>query len=123
MNMFLRPLSIGVLALLALVNCLRAQTTPAPATATTPAPAAPAAAEPAAPAVSVVVTPAFVNQYMFRGARLGGPSFEPTEEIDSGNLALGIGAAVVVGIVAYLAWTYRHDITATVNKWTGHVTA
>jgi lysozyme len=41
----------------------------------------------------------------------------------AGNLALGIGAAVVVGIVAYLAWTYRHDITATVNKWTGHVTA
>jgi hypothetical protein len=90
MKMFLRPLSVGVLALLTLVNCLHAQTTPAPATATTPAPAAPSAAEPAAPAVSVVVTPAFVNQYMFRGARLGGPSFEPSVEVDSGNLALGI---------------------------------
>ena len=39
---------------------------------------------------SVVVTPAFVNQYMFRGARLGGPSFEPSVEIDSGNFALGV---------------------------------
>ena len=39
---------------------------------------------------SVVVTPAFVNQYMFRGVRLGGPSFEPSVEIDSGNFALGV---------------------------------
>jgi hypothetical protein len=39
---------------------------------------------------SVVLTPAFVNQYMFRGARLSGPSFEPTIEVDSGNLALGV---------------------------------
>ena len=39
---------------------------------------------------SVVVTPAFVNQYMFRGVRLGGPSFEPSVEVDSGNLALGV---------------------------------
>jgi uncharacterized protein (TIGR02001 family) len=43
-----------------------------------------------APSTSVVLTPAFVNQYMFRGARLGGPSFEPTVEIDSGSLALGV---------------------------------
>lgn len=43
-----------------------------------------------APATSVVLTPAFVNQYMFRGSRLGGPSFEPNLEVDSGNLALGI---------------------------------
>jgi uncharacterized protein (TIGR02001 family) len=92
MKMFLRPLSIGVLALLALVNCLRAQTATAPAPATAPVPAAPGAAEPAAPAVSVTVTPAFVNQYMFRGARLGGPSFEPTVELDSGNLAIGVWA-------------------------------
>jgi hypothetical protein len=42
------------------------------------------------PSTSVVLTPAFVNQYMFRGARLGGPSFEPTVEVDSGNLALGV---------------------------------
>ncbi len=43
-----------------------------------------------ADSTSVVVTPAFVNQYMFRGARLGGPSFEPSVEVDSGNLALGV---------------------------------
>jgi hypothetical protein len=42
------------------------------------------------PATSVVLTPAFVNQYMFRGSRLGGPSFEPNLEVDSGNLALGV---------------------------------
>ena len=39
---------------------------------------------------SVVVTPSFVNQYMFRGVRLGGPSFEPSVEADAGNLALGL---------------------------------
>ncbi len=39
---------------------------------------------------SVVLTPSFVNQYMFRGVRLGGPSFEPSVEVDSGNLALGV---------------------------------
>ena len=43
-----------------------------------------------APATSVVLTPAFVSQYMFRGVRLGGPSFEPNVEVDSGNLALGV---------------------------------
>ena len=42
------------------------------------------------PSTSVTLTPAFVNQYMFRGSRLGGPSFEPNVEVDSGNLALGI---------------------------------
>ena len=41
---------------------------------------------------SVVVTPSFVNQYMFRGVRLGGPSFEPAIEVTSGNLALGVWA-------------------------------
>lgn len=41
----------------------------------------------------------------------------------AGNLALGIGIAAVVGIAAYIAWTYRYDIAATVNKWTGRVTA
>ena len=39
---------------------------------------------------SVVVTPAFVNQYMFRGARLSGPSLEPSVEVDSGNFVLGV---------------------------------
>jgi uncharacterized protein (TIGR02001 family) len=51
-------------------------------------PASPAA--PSAPSWSFAVTPAFVSQYMFRGVRLGGPSFEPTIEADCGNLALGV---------------------------------
>jgi uncharacterized protein (TIGR02001 family) len=41
---------------------------------------------------SVVVTPSAVSQYMFRGVRLGGPSFEPSVELDSGNLAVGVWA-------------------------------
>jgi lysozyme len=40
----------------------------------------------------------------------------------AGNIALGIGIVAVSAIVIYLAWTYRHDITATVNKWFGRVT-
>lgn len=55
----------------------------------TPAPAPVAVA---APSSSWVVTPAVASQYMFRGVRLGGPSFEPTVEFDSGNLALGVWA-------------------------------
>ena len=74
MKIFLRPTPVGIAALLALVNCLHAQT----------------ALAPAAPEVSVVVTPAIASQYMLRGARLGGPSFEPTIEVDSGNLAVGV---------------------------------
>ncbi|HUJ43585.1 MAG TPA: TorF family putative porin [Opitutaceae bacterium] len=92
MNKLLRPKTVGIAALFTLGHCLHAQTAPS-----TPAPpatggAAPSAPAPAAPdsSVSVVVTPAFVNQYMFRGSRLGGPSFEPTVEVDSGNLALGV---------------------------------
>jgi uncharacterized protein (TIGR02001 family) len=55
----------------------------------TPAPA------PAAPTTgSWVFTPAFASQYMFRGARLGGPSFEPTLEYDYGSLAVGVWANV-----------------------------
>lgn len=50
----------------------------------TPAPA------PAAPSSSWTVTPTFASQYMFRGVRLGGPSFEPNIEFDSGNLAIGL---------------------------------
>ena len=41
---------------------------------------------------SVVVTPSAVSQYMFRGSRLGGPSFQPSVEVDSGNLAVGVWA-------------------------------
>ncbi len=68
-----------------LVVPVRADETPA-----TAAPAAPAAAAPAAPSVSVIVAPAFVSQYMFRGSRLGGPSFEPYVEVDYENLAVGV---------------------------------
>ena len=39
---------------------------------------------------SVVATPAFVNQYMFRGVRMGGSSFEPTIEVASGNFVAGV---------------------------------
>lgn len=42
------------------------------------------------PSVSWVVTPAVVSQYMFRGVRLGGASFQPAVECDSGSLALGV---------------------------------
>ncbi len=45
---------------------------------------------PAAPSYTVTATPTFVSQYMLRGVRLGGPSFEPTIEYGSGNLALGL---------------------------------
>jgi len=92
MNRTLRPTIVGIAGLLALITGLNAQTTTAPATSSMPAPAAaPAAAPaPAAPAVTVTVTPTFVNQYMFRGNRLGGPSFEPSVELDSGNFAVGV---------------------------------
>ena len=36
------------------------------------------------------LTPAVVSQYMFRGVRRGGPSFEPTIEYDYGSLAVGV---------------------------------
>jgi uncharacterized protein (TIGR02001 family) len=47
---------------------------------------------PAAPAGSWVFTPAVASQYMFRGARLGGPSFQPSIEYDQGSLAVGVWA-------------------------------
>src|ERR1700712_5055824 len=64
-------------------------TTPTPAPATTVA-AVPAA--PAAPTASWTTPPAFVSQYMFRGVRLGGPSFEPAVEFDYDNIGLGVWA-------------------------------
>ena len=70
---------------------LRAQTDAATTTPpAAPAPAAVPAAAPAAPAVSVTLTPSYVSQYMFRGQRLGGQSFEPSVEADTGNWALGV---------------------------------
>lgn len=44
----------------------------------------------AAPSVTTTVTPSFVSQYMFRGNRLGGPSFQPSVEVGYGNLGLGV---------------------------------
>jgi uncharacterized protein (TIGR02001 family) len=54
--------------------------------------AAPVPAPVAAPSVAITVTPAFVSQYMFRGQRLGGPSFEPAVEAAYGNLTAGVWA-------------------------------
>jgi uncharacterized protein (TIGR02001 family) len=48
------------------------------------------AASARADGTSVVVAPSFVSQYMFRGVRLGGASFQPSVEVDSGNLAAGV---------------------------------
>jgi len=63
-------------AITAAALCASAQTAPA--------------VPPPAPAFSVVVTPTLASQYMFRGVRLGGPSFEPSVELDSGNFGLGV---------------------------------
>lgn len=82
MNQKLTSLLLSALALGAL--SAHAQTPAAPA----PAPAAPVAE--AAPSSSWTITPAFASQYMFRGVRLGGPSFEPTVEFDSGAIAAGV---------------------------------
>jgi len=55
---------------------------------------APAAAVPVAtaPSSSWTLTPSVVSQYMFRGVRLGGPSFEPNIEFDYDNIGLGVWA-------------------------------
>ncbi len=45
---------------------------------------------------SVVVTPSVVSQYMFRGVRLGGASFQPSAEFDAGNLAVGVWASTPI---------------------------
>jgi hypothetical protein len=37
-------------------------------------------------------TASFVSQYMFRGTRLGGPSFQPSLQMDSGSFEWGIWA-------------------------------
>ena len=68
-----------------------AQTT-APATPAVPAPAPAAAAD--TPSSSWVITPSVASQYMFRGVRLGGPSFQPSVEFDYGALAVGVWANV-----------------------------
>ncbi len=45
---------------------------------------------PAAPTVAVTVTPAIVSNYMFRGQRLGGASFQPAVEASYGNFVAGL---------------------------------
>jgi uncharacterized protein (TIGR02001 family) len=42
--------------------------------------------------VTTTVTPSFVSQYMFRGVRLGGPSFQPTVEVAIKDLTIGVWA-------------------------------
>jgi len=70
---------------LALLSALIVGALPVSAqTASAPVPA------PAAPSVSVTVTPAVVSQYMFRGQRLGGPSFQPAVELGYGNWVGGL---------------------------------
>ena len=46
----------------------------------------------AAPTGSWTLTPAIASQYMFRGVRLAGPSFQPTIEYGYGALAAGLWA-------------------------------
>jgi uncharacterized protein (TIGR02001 family) len=72
--------------LVVLVGALAAGTVNVNAQAPAPAPA-PA---PAAPSSSWTVTPSFASQYMFRGVRLGGPSFQPAVEFDSGPVVAGV---------------------------------
>jgi uncharacterized protein (TIGR02001 family) len=69
-----------------------ATTTTTTTTTPAPAPAAAAPAAPAAPTASWTITPSFVSQYMFRGVRLGGPSFEPSIEFDYDTIAIGVWA-------------------------------
>lgn len=47
----------------------------------------------APPSVAVTATGLFATDYMFRGQRLQGPSFQPTVELTSGNLTLGVWAS------------------------------
>src|SRR5690242_3756259 len=58
----------------------------------TPPPAAPVVTTPAGPTASWTITPAFVSQYMFRGVRLGGFSFQPNIEFDYDNIGVGVWA-------------------------------
>jgi hypothetical protein len=48
----------------------------------------------AAPSYSITATGAAVSQYMFRGQRLGGLSFQPAVEVAAGSAAVGVWANV-----------------------------
>lgn len=51
---------------------------------------APAPSALIAPSVSVTIAPSFVSQYMFRGQRRGGASFQPAVEASYGNSVVGL---------------------------------
>ncbi len=72
---------------LLLATLLSSAALSAQTTATAPAPAESSGG-------SWTLTTAVASQYMFRGARLGGPSIQPTIEYDAGGLGLGIWANV-----------------------------
>lgn len=47
-------------------------------------------AKSAAPAYTVTATASAVSQYMFRGQRLGGPSWQPSVEVSAGDFTAGL---------------------------------
>ena len=99
MNKKLHSLCLCAVAAAAISARAQTATTPPPAAAA-PAAASPAAgaapAAPAPPSLSVTVTPTYVNQYMFRGQRLGGPGWEPSIEADYDVWALGVWSNIPV---------------------------
>lgn len=46
---------------------------------------------------AITVDSTFVSQYYFRGVKLSGPSLQPSIEVTSGNLALGVWSSNEVG--------------------------
>lgn len=77
----------------------------------------PAITEPGGSDMSLTVTPAYVSEYMFRGVRLGGPSFQPSMEFAWENLTVGLWANLPVAdhvsgqsdpeLDAYLSYTFN----------------
>jgi uncharacterized protein (TIGR02001 family) len=65
---------------------------------------------------SFTVTPAFASQYMFRGVRLGGPSFQPSVEYAKGPWTLGVWAnqplAKDKDFDEMPTWLYEYDFYA-----------
>ena len=71
------------------------------------------------PEMSVTVATAFASEYMFRGVRLGGPSFQPYMELDWGNLAVGLWANLPIAdsvpgqsdpeLDPYFSYTFNMD--------------
>jgi uncharacterized protein (TIGR02001 family) len=92
-------------------------------TATTPAAAPVPVLEPV-PAASWTITASYASQYMFRGVRLGGPSFEPRIEFAPDKWKIGVWAnfpisAKVVGqsdpeIDPYATYTFTVNDSTTI---------